>query len=335
MIEIKRNSMVFSFPEVHPSANLEIELQRTLRVPDDSKDYALPPGLGSFPLQHVDDYSSSVPKSWITHGGIMFPMYQSEAMWINFDASYVPKHGTSYPFAIKIATGKISAITGTEWQEGIQTNPQDYCVAPEQPWLDGYCVEDGVVRQFIAMPLGSGYTAEEQIRESAEFGGLQIQVLPMRREIFEKRFPEQEESPFDGCISFMLDDSPPNCVMESSISMGLAPGGSIKQKIYDDPYDSTDWDTGNTSRCFVHIANSMVWQSITGTPPPTPAPTAKSYSDAGLPWFDWYDENKASLPGAKTLKELKSVATLGAEKNEIPLPENESTNEKQLITLNT
>jgi hypothetical protein len=117
--------------------------------------------------------------------------------------------------------------------------------------------------------------------------------------------------------------------------MGLAPGGSIKQKIYDDPYDYTDWDTGNTSRCFVHIANSMVWQSITGAPPPTPPPTAKSYSDAGLPWFDWYDENMSSVPGTKTLKDLKSVAAMGKEKNEVPLPENESTKEKQLIIINT
>jgi hypothetical protein len=334
MIEIKRNSMVFSFPEVHPSARLEIQLQRTLRVPDDNSNYYLPPGLGSFPLQHVDDYSSSVPKSWIKHGGIMFPMYQSEAMWLNFDASYVPKCGTPYPFAVKIATGKVSAITGAEWQDGINTNPQDYCVVPEQPWLDGYCVEDGVVRQFVAMPLGSGYTAEEQITESSEFGGLQIQVFPMRREIFEKRFPEQDD---DVCcnISFMMDDTGVDCVHESNCSMGLAPGGSIKQKIYDDPYDSTDWDTGNTSRCFIHIANSMVWQSITGAPPPAPPPTAKSYSDAGLPWFDWYDENSSSLSGAKTLKELKSVAAMGAEKNEIPLPENESAKEKQLIILNT
>jgi hypothetical protein len=30
-------------------------------------------------------------------------------------------------------------------------------VLPEQPWLDGYCVEKGYIRQFVAMPLGEGY----------------------------------------------------------------------------------------------------------------------------------------------------------------------------------
>jgi hypothetical protein len=47
-------------------------------------------------------------------------------------------------------------------------------VVPEQPWLDGYCVEKGIIRQFVAMPLGAGYTAEEQISGKAEHGGLQI-----------------------------------------------------------------------------------------------------------------------------------------------------------------
>jgi hypothetical protein len=35
------------------------------------------------------------------------------------------------------------------------------------------------------MPLGTGYTVEEQITGQAERGGLQIQVYPMRPEIYE------------------------------------------------------------------------------------------------------------------------------------------------------
>jgi len=31
-----------------------------------------PPGLGNFPLKHVDDYS--VPQNWVKHGGVMLPM---------------------------------------------------------------------------------------------------------------------------------------------------------------------------------------------------------------------------------------------------------------------
>lgn len=56
MIELKRNQLIFSFPEVHPGARLTVEFQRTLRIPDDGRTYPLPPGLGRFPLQHVDDF---------------------------------------------------------------------------------------------------------------------------------------------------------------------------------------------------------------------------------------------------------------------------------------
>lgn len=48
MIEIKRNLLRFSFPEVHPNASMTIDFQRTLRIPDDDQTYPLPPGLGSF-----------------------------------------------------------------------------------------------------------------------------------------------------------------------------------------------------------------------------------------------------------------------------------------------
>lgn len=44
MIELKKDALVFTFPEVHPEAKLRVELQRTLRIPDDGRDYSLPPG---------------------------------------------------------------------------------------------------------------------------------------------------------------------------------------------------------------------------------------------------------------------------------------------------
>lgn len=37
MIELKRNQLIFSFPQMHPQAQLTIEMQRTLRIPDDGK----------------------------------------------------------------------------------------------------------------------------------------------------------------------------------------------------------------------------------------------------------------------------------------------------------
>lgn len=192
MIEMKNNSLIFQFPEIHPSASVDINFQRTLRIPDDDRTYSLPPGLGRFPLAHVDDYSEHVPKAWMEHGGIMLPMYQAEAMWLNFSGTYDDERETEYPFALKIATGKINAVSGTRWNSGLHRRPrQDYVVIPDQPWLDGYSVEKGVIRQFVAMPLGAGYTAEEQVTGKAEHGGLQIMAIPMKRKVYEQRFPKR------------------------------------------------------------------------------------------------------------------------------------------------
>src|SRR4051812_22978043 len=111
MIELRNDALVFSFPEVHPEARLQIVFERTLRIPDNDKTYPLPPGLGAFPLRHVDDHAARVPESCLAHGGILMPMYQAEALWLWFHGNYLREHRTAYPFAIKVATGKIDAVT--------------------------------------------------------------------------------------------------------------------------------------------------------------------------------------------------------------------------------
>ena len=115
--------------------------------------------------------------------------------------------------------------------------------------------------------------------------------------------------------------------------MGLAAGGRMRQNIEEDPYDPSDWDLDQSSRCFVHIANSLVWRQITGEDPPTTPPTAKEYTEAGLPWFDWYDEKSRPLGGSDRLAGLKSVAQLGKQLKQVPLPENESVDPQQVIGL--
>jgi hypothetical protein len=179
MISLKQERLTFRYPEVHEEAVFHIDFQRTLRIPDDEKVYSLPPGLGEFPLRHVDDFPRKVPEEWLRRGGVAMPMYQSEAMWLNFSSR-------GYPFALKVATGKINAVTGEEWRNHLNLDPQDYLVIPEQPWLDGYCIDKGVIRQFIACPMGEGYTAEEQITGAAEFGGIQICAYPMKADRYEE-----------------------------------------------------------------------------------------------------------------------------------------------------
>lgn len=327
MIEIQNSELFFSFPEVHKSAKLRISFQRTLRIPDDGKTYPLPPGLGRFPIQHVDDFSDRVPDHWMTRGGVMMPMYQSEALWIYFGSEYVRDRDADYPFAVQVATGKINAVNGENWRNKLFKKDQNYVVVPEQPWLDGYCIGKGLIRQFVAMPLGNGYTAEEQITGRTEHGGLQIIVYPMRSEVFKRRFPKIPDR--DNYLSkrdFLF--STDAC---AAPDMGFAPGGVMHQEIYEDPYKKSDWDKNAYSRCFIHVANSLVWRSITGQEPPTVPFTAEEYTSAGLPWFDYYDEQATTLEGSKTLKKIKSVVQIAEKKGENPLPENQSVSPVNIV----
>lgn len=313
MIELQGNALVFRFPEVHEDAVLRIQFQRTLRIPDDGRDYPLPPGLGAFPLRHVDDFAARVPESWMRRGGVMLPMYQSEAMWLHFSSP------ARYPFAVKVATGKINAVTGEPWRDGLNRNPQDYLPTPEQPWLDGYVVEKGFIRQFVAMPLGAGYSAEEQVTGKAEHGGLQVSAIPVRREVYERMLEERARARPVAPTSVAM---PMAAAAPAAMEMGLAPGGRMRQTIYTDRRPMEDWDQRHSGRCFVHIANSLVWRQITHTDPPTVPPTSQEYTRAGLPWFEYYDERQAPVEGSGILAGLKSVLQLGKEKGEVPLPEN-------------
>lgn len=329
MIELKSDKLLVSFPDLAQKPVLTINFERTLRIPDDGKEYPLPPGLGSFPLRHIDDFSQRVPAGWLKRGGVLLPMWQSEAMWLLFHSHYLADRRTSYPFAVKVATGKISAITGESWRQGLSRNPQDYLVAPKQPWLDGYCVEKGIIRQFVAMPLGEGYSVEEQLTGEAEFGGMQLEIFPMRTEAFEKRFPVVRDIRFGFRAA---EYSQVACCMEAG-SMGLAPGGRMRQEIYADPYSIHDWDTEHTSRCFVHLVNSATWQAVTGQRPPSEPLTASQYTEAGYPWFDYYDAEMKALEGSQTLATLKSVKEKGEEKRARPLANNESLSVTNVINL--
>lgn len=310
MILLDRDRLRFSFKDVHEDAMCEIEFQRTLRIPDDGNVYPLPPSLGRFPLRHLDDYSERLPNNWRRRGGVVAPMYQAEALWINF------RSFRRYPFAIKVGTGKRCAITGDAWCDHLNSDPQDYLVIPEQPWLDGYCVEKSVIRQFVAMPLGDGYTVEEQMTGEAEHGGIQLIVYPMKAETYERLFARRNDDPR---IEFRL-----SVATVEDASMGLAPGGKMNQEIYEDSYGLDAWDQRQSHRCFVSLVNSAQWMAVTSERPPTEAPTARDYTSVGLPWFDYYGGDQQALEATKKLKGISSVSVIGNAKGDKPLPENDS-----------
>ena len=95
--------------------------------------------------------------------------------------------------------------------------------------------------------------------------------------------------------------------MYSAAPMGIAPGGTIEQKIYPDPYGLDVWDPDNWGRAFVHILNSEQFQAVTGQRPPMTPISAQAYTERGFPWFKLYDEGEGDLAPSGKLGGLKSV----------------------------
>jgi hypothetical protein len=267
-----------------------LSFQRTLRIPDDGKVYPLPPGLGEFPVRRVADYARFAPDKW-NKDGAFIPMYQREAMWLAFSAAYWK------PNALKIGVGRVNALTGDAWDVGLHNDPQDYLVCPDQPWLDGFKTEQGVVRQFVAVPLGLGYTAEAQLTGDEFTGGIQIIVYEPKPGIFPELPPLPSPVSIEESTNFGMEKS----------EMGVAAGGKMKQNIYPDPYGVDTWDQENFGSLDVYILDSNMYYKLTGEPSPATPISAQTYQSFQLPWFDLYDEDKGDLSPTERLTGLKSV----------------------------
>ena len=297
---------------LHFGGGFWLSFQRTLRIPDDGKTYPLPPGLGNFPILRVADFKDRVPEEWVKHKGVFIPMYQREALWISFKARYWK------PNAAKIAIGKVNAISGKVWDQALRPEEKDYIVCPPQPWLDGINAGEDMIRQFVAMPLGMGYTVEAQVTGKEEFGGIQIIVYEPKP----GKFPDYP--PMGTVDRFIAGIMPAALAGGAGREMGLSAGGKMKQKIYPDSHGIDTWDAENCGRVYVHIVNSMAFREITGKePPPTPI-SAKTYEHYQLPWFDLYDDHMGDVEAPDALKGVKSVKEIDADKGFTPQQDDSS-----------
>jgi hypothetical protein len=281
-VEVRNDSL-------HIGERFSVSFVRTLRIPDDGRTYPLPAGLGRFPVARVQDHRDRVPAEWREHGGVMIPMYQREAMWLHFGGVHWR------PNAVKVGVGKVDALTGKPFSMTLDDDEQNYLVAPQQPWLDGINAGDGFIKQFVAMPLGMGYTVEGQVTGEERHGGLQIVCFAPKP----GRIPE--------AVVLQRAGVTPPAPAAAAAEMGLGAGGRMRQQIYPDPYGADAWDQDNFGRVFVHVVNSQYWREITGEPvPPTPV-DARAYTDAGLPWFDLYDDGLGDIPASDVLANVKSI----------------------------
>ncbi len=293
-VVLKDDALVFT-------ERFSLRFQRTLRIPDDGKTYPLPPGLGSFPVYRVRDFPDVVPEDWDREKGYFIPMYQREAMWIDFD-------GTSWkPNAVKVGVGQVDAVSGAEWSLELTAHPQNYVVVPDQPWLDGIKSGDGTIRQFIAVPLGSGYSVEAQVTGRESDGALRIAVFEPRP----GRFPDQ---PPEHLLP-VLSRNPAAMKMDlQDGAMGLGAGGQMKQKVYEDRYGYDTWLREEPQEVILYLINSEQFEEITGRKPPDTPVDAATYTSYGYPWFDLYDEHLADLSPSRTLGSVKSAGELDRER---------------------
>ncbi|KAH9923602.1 uncharacterized protein B0H18DRAFT_456208 [Fomitopsis serialis] len=135
--------------------------------------------------------------------------YVSEGGHVDLFLSSYEQQGAS---AVKVSVGGVNALTGTA--QGMHNEgDQDYLPIHDsggQLWLDGICTSPGVVRQFVAMPLGHGYTIEGQITGKEEVGGMQIDVF----------------KPYPTAVTFRCNGKDMN-LFRSPAQQGLRPSVSL------------------------------------------------------------------------------------------------------------
>lgn len=273
--------------------SVTVNFQRTLRIPETGL-HPLPPGLGRFPLRRVSDYPDTAPAEWLSRGGVMLPIYQREALWLSFNASE--------PTALQVGVGKVCAVSGLPWIEHLVKDPQNYVALPDQPWLDGINAGDGFIRQFVAVPLGSGATVEGQVTGEEIHGGVQFRAVGLTEPAL-AQWRSAQALRTERCEDWILTGPPP----AGSASMGLGAGGRMRQEVYADDRPLIDYDESGAQRVFVHLCSAGQWTAITGeVPPPTPV-DRDAYVNAGLPWFDYYNADARDLAPSDTLAKVDSV----------------------------
>jgi len=279
-----------------------VDFQRTLRIPETGL-HPLPPGLGRFPLRRVADYPDTAPAEWLSRGGVMLPIYQREAMWLSFHASE--------PAALQVGVGKVCAVSGLPWIEHLTGDPQNYVALPDQPWLDGINAGDGFIRQFVAVPLGSGATVEGQVTGQETHGGVQLRAVGLTEQAL-AQWRAARALDLECCADGLGEILP----APAGASMGLGAGGRMRQEVYADDRPLADYDQTSSRRVFVHLCSAAQWTAITGeVPPPTPV-DRDAYVRAGLPWFDFYNADARDLAPSEILAHVKSVGKkLGAEED--------------------
>ncbi len=256
---------------------LQLSIQRTLRIPDDGQTYPLPPSLGRLPIRPAAKYQASVASEWRDGTHFLAPVHRQEAVWLQFTGP------SSSPRAVKIGVGAVDAVTGSHWDEILRATPQNYIVCPYQPWLDGFKVGSGTVRQFVAVPLHSRSTVEHQLT-GRDIGGISVACFGPKNAVSGlRRRPARGRE------------------------LGVGAGGRIEQRVYRDPFGLETWHATPRVVVRIHLIEADEYERVTGeTAPPSPI-DAETYTRFGLPWFKVYDASREDIPATPLMSQVKSV----------------------------
>ncbi|KAK9423644.1 putative integral membrane protein [Seiridium unicorne] len=270
-----------------------------------------------------------MPSDMAANGGLFFPMYQREALEINFSASR--------PFALKE-----NEQTRQKRFKMLKDRKQiqDYMVVPGQTWLDGIMSEDGKFRQFIAKPKGSGFSVEAQATGEEKMGGMQIEIIPVKFEVPKKldvRYKNMQEQSFKRTLALaekglgeestlfdlknllrdefeiavedqVLDADTSGLNISNNLNASEADAKSIKLgSLYFKPNLTLKlshikpqfgnlfqygYDAARAASSAVLMGlEQEVFSEVTGLPPPPTPIDAKTYASYGFPFFEsWGDE---------------------------------------------
>ena len=295
---VGERTLRFCFPTLHENEGLELTFQRMLRVPDGETVNPLPEPLGGFPLQLVDDHKERLPAIIAKRAGVMFPVHPFEAVRISMNTTGF------LPFLVKIGAGKINVLSGEPWEDALEEGRNGELFVRQAATLDGFYVDRGLVRQFVATPVGLGLTAEEQLTGSAEYAGFQISVYPLRRTIAEpiirKRRQVIERAAADGIMEMRAP-------LSADERLGLMPGGYLSQNLFNNPFRETDWQDSDRLRCFAQPVHTEEWLRLTQIEPPVVEIYAAPELLQQHPLLANYKNTHVSQAAGSILKRLLSV----------------------------
>ncbi|MEU3090041.1 hypothetical protein ABZ703_27195 [Streptomyces massasporeus] len=319
---------------------------RTLRLPETGT-HPLPPGLGEFPVRRVADYADRVPEAWRARGGVMLPVYLREAMWLSFAGTSEPAAlqvgvgkvcaVSGRPWSDRPARGPQNYVVlpRQPWLDGINSGTgtvRQFVAVPlglgatvegqvtgEEVWggvqLQSFALNDRALARWreeerrrqvppapappggygAAMPAAFGSPAAGG--HGAPAAGGYGAATPMAAPAATGAAP-----PAPGAAPAAPASAP-----RAAAAMGLGVGGSMRQEVYQDDRPLSDWSRQPAGRVFVHLVTPPEWRRITGeAAPPSPVDRA-AYTRAGLPWFDYYDEEAEDLAPTDTLRSVKPV----------------------------